>query len=255
LASAASARTVAIYIQPVAASPGSTEAPPPPSFLAELALPDLPSPTEGEGDATIPCEVLAYEAPDLDLDAGAYADAGADQQQQPHQLFRTGVYDPAARRWLSPTTAASARNFAKGYAPRFELGLDGDGHVLGATVRGVAIDAGYTRDFGPRAAAVVRAARPGPQPVLGKPVVLSPEGRKVVVEERTFLQKCVVEISPFSFRIRSPGWGLLTCCCYVVLQVLVGAGYRRVLAPLRRGRRAELVIDLWMVCVFRGFTR
>ncbi|AEO71668.1 0a08f9ca-549c-4257-a346-5db951c0886f [Thermothielavioides terrestris] len=207
LASAASARTVAIYIQPVAASPGSTEAPPPPSFLAELALPDLPSPTEGEGDATIPCEVLAYEAPDLDLDAGAYADAGADQQQQPHQLFRTGVYDPAARRWLSPTTAASARNFAKGYAPRFELGLDGDGHVLGATVRGVAIDAGYTRDFGPRAAAVVRAARPGPQPVLGKPVVLSPEGRKVVVEERTFLQKYWWALAIGAFLLLSGGGG------------------------------------------------
>lgn len=55
-------------------------------------------------------------------------------------------------------------------------------------MRGVKIDAGHTRDFGPQALVVVTSA--GKQPDLNKPVVLSPEGRKVQPEaEKSFLQK------------------------------------------------------------------
>lgn len=216
-ARASSARTAVVYIQPITAADA------PPSFLAELALPDLPpspssssssssSNTEaGDQDAPIPLEILAYEAPDLEDD-----NDNNDEQQQ--LLFRTGVYDPAAKRWASPTTVLSARNFAKGYAPHIELLSAGEGEeeggFLGVTCRGVAIDAGQTRDFGPQAVLVRGAARQGAQPALGKPVVLSPEGRKVVVEEKSFVQKYV---APFLI-------GCFVRVFYGVLGVVMGIG-------------------------------
>ncbi|KAK4240309.1 histone chaperone domain CHZ-domain-containing protein [Achaetomium macrosporum] len=169
LASAAesTSRTASIYIQPLT----TAETEPTPSLLAELAVPDLPSTTETSEETS---EVLSYEAPDLDPSTT--------------QLVRIGVYDAASQRWVSSTSVASAENFAKGYAPHFVLSLDAEGNYLGVLCRGVAIDAGQTRDFGPQAV-VVRTGL-GPQPVLGKPVMMSPDGRKVVApEEKTFLQK------------------------------------------------------------------
>ncbi|KAK3304565.1 uncharacterized protein B0T15DRAFT_495019 [Chaetomium strumarium] len=172
LASAAesTSRTTSIYIQPLT----SAETEPTPSLLVELAVPDLHPLSTTTEDSEETSEVLSYEAPDIDPSTT--------------ELVRIGVYDAASQRWISSTSVASVENFAKGYAPRFVLSLDADGNYIGVLCRGVAIDAGQTRDFGPQAV-VVRTTL-GAQPVLGKPVVLSQDGRKVVApEEKTFLQK------------------------------------------------------------------
>jgi hypothetical protein len=203
-------RTAAIYMQPL------TNPSTPPSLLAVLAIADpSPSPTEAAEDLTraeAP-EVHSYSAPELPDDP-------------PTHLVRIGIYNPATQHWVSSTSVASTDNFAKGYAPHFALTLDGDGNPLGVACRGVAIDAGVTRDFGPQAV-VVRTGR-GPQPALGKPVVLSPEGRKVEVEEKSFLQKyVVVGVAP----VYRPGSGWAEVFAREgddanwLWQVLVGAGY------------------------------
>ncbi|KAL2117088.1 hypothetical protein VTJ04DRAFT_9256 [Mycothermus thermophilus] len=196
--------TVAIYIQPVGtSSSGATSTAP--SLLAEIALPAAAA----AADASDKAEVLNYIPPEL-----------PEEDDDKTGLVRIGVYDPVQGRWVSSTSVAGRGNFEKGFAPNFVITVD-EGeeelgqeqgksgkqkkdnkaaaagkekksstplNVLGVTLRGIAIDAGVTRDFGPQAA-VVR-TRPGAQPSPGKPVVLSPEGRKVVEEgEKTFLQK------------------------------------------------------------------
>ena len=150
-------RTAKVYIQPI-----STKLSPP------TPLGDV------EFDVAVPstARVTDYEAPELPADA---------------TLVRVGLYDAKAAQWLSSTSVASVQNFAKGYSPALLLAVDARGDVLGAALRGVRIDAGQTRDFGPQA--VVTVAGRGARPALNKPVVLSPEGKKVVVEEKTFLQK------------------------------------------------------------------
>ncbi|KAI0025747.1 hypothetical protein F4780DRAFT_719749 [Xylariomycetidae sp. FL0641] len=156
LASAAE-RAAAIYIQPVSSSPSA------PAPLAELRY-DVAAVSEAE--------VASYEAPEL---------------PDGTTLVRVGVYDPLTRDWTSSTSVASAENFAKGYAPALMLTVDTDGVPTGAALRGVRIDAGQTRDFGPKA--MVMVTQPGKQPDLNKPVVLSPEGKQVVPEEKSFFQK------------------------------------------------------------------
>ncbi|KAI8630878.1 hypothetical protein F5Y19DRAFT_38071 [Xylariaceae sp. FL1651] len=166
LASLASAseRTAAIYVQAVSPSPAA------PLPLAELQY-DALAPSEAQ--------VLTYEAPELPDDA---------------KLVRVGVYDPAAQQWASSTSAASADNFSKGYSPAIMLSVDRAGVPVSAAVRGVRIDAGHTRDFGPQA--VVLVAEAGKQPDLNKPIVLSPEGKQVVPEEKSMLQKYVAPPPP-----------------------------------------------------------
>lgn len=59
---------------------------------------------------------------------------------------------------------------------------------MGVSVKGSRIDAGATRDFGPKV--VVRATKRGKGPVLNKPVVLNAAGKlDEVVPEKTLLQK------------------------------------------------------------------
>ncbi|TPX10999.1 uncharacterized protein E0L32_008036 [Thyridium curvatum] len=157
----ADVRTASIYIQPI----GSGAAAKKPALLAEVRY-DALDPSSAE--------VSAYEAPYLPDDGDG--------------LVRVGVWDAKTRRWAGSTSVAAARNFAKGYSPHLTLSVDARGSYLGAACRGVRIDAGATRDFGPQARVVVAAQ--GKQPDLNKPVVLSPEGRKVQPEqEKTFLQK------------------------------------------------------------------
>lgn len=156
----ASERTSTIYIQAVVASPAA------PVPLAELQY-DASAPSEAQ--------VITYEAPEL-LDET--------------KLVRVGVYDPAAGKWTSSTSVASVDNFDKGYSPALMLSVDQSGIPISAAVRGVRIDAGQTRDFGPQA--VILVTEPGKQPDLNKPVVLSPEGKQVVPEEKSMLQKYVV---------------------------------------------------------------
>ncbi|KAI5927978.1 hypothetical protein F4810DRAFT_705875 [Camillea tinctor] len=159
LASLASAegQTASIYIQTVSQSPSA------PVPLAEIQY-DLAAASEAE--------IISYEAPELPEDA---------------KLVRIGVYNPTSKQWESSTSVASADNFSKGYSPMVMLSVDQKGTVVSAALRGIGIDAGQTRDFGPQA--MVLATQPGKQPDLNKPVVLSPEGKTVVPEEKTFLQK------------------------------------------------------------------
>ncbi|KAL2265674.1 hypothetical protein VTJ83DRAFT_6774 [Remersonia thermophila] len=212
---------VGIYIQPVAADSARAA----PSLLAEIALPssddrDADSDAAAAAGGLVPAEVVNYASPDLP--------DGDDK------LVRVGVYDAARSRWVSSTSVAAVGNFAKGYAPHFVITLDDDDddndddgtpqsrgektksknkeekrsstapNVLGVTVRGVAIDAGVTRDFGPQA--VVARTKPGVQPTPGKPIVLSPEGKKMVEQgERTFLQKYWWAIAIAAFLVLGGG--------------------------------------------------
>ncbi|KAI0974853.1 hypothetical protein F4678DRAFT_353178 [Xylaria arbuscula] len=153
----ASQHTATIYIQAVTASPTI------PVPLAELQF-DTLAPSDAQ--------VVTYEAPELPDET---------------KLVRVGIYDPAAGQWASSTSVASIDNFDKGYSPTLILSVEKSGEPISAAIRGVQIDAGQTRDFGPKALVLVTAA--GKQPDLNKPVVLSPEGKQVVPEEKTLLQK------------------------------------------------------------------
>lgn len=180
---AADARTARVYVQPIPSSPS----PPPPSWPAPALLAEI----SYDPLALSPSIVLSYEAPELPDGA---------------ELVRVGVYDERSGRWTSGTTLAAVDNFAKGYSAHLVVAVDatppaaapdasspppppaGSGDVVSVTCRGVAIDAGQTRDFGPQVVVLPQAR--GAQPVLNKPVVLSREGNKVDAEqEKTFLQK------------------------------------------------------------------
>ncbi|OBR03601.1 Cyclin-dependent protein kinase regulator pho80 [Colletotrichum higginsianum IMI 349063] len=166
---AAETRLAKVYIEPVSPTPQT------PALLAEI-----------EYDAKHPADasVTSYEAPDLS--------AGANEGPVP-KLVRIGIFDPSTSEWTSSVSVASTENFDKGYAPNIILSVDGvSEEVVGAGLKGVRIDAGATRDFGPQA--VMRVSVQGKTPELNKPVVLSPEGRKVVQEEKPFWLKYVALI-------------------------------------------------------------
>lgn len=154
-------RTAQVYVQPIQASAPS------PAPLAEVFY-DYDA-------ATSTSRIVSYEAPDL---------------PESVELVRIGLYDPKSAKWLSGTTVAAAANFDKGFAPTVLLTVDVRGDVISAALKGVKIDAGQTRDFGP--ASMVFGEKEGKQPELNKPVVLSPTGHKVVEEPaKTFLQRYV----------------------------------------------------------------
>ncbi|KAF2999588.1 hypothetical protein E8E14_006172 [Neopestalotiopsis sp. 37M] len=165
LASAAE-RAAAVYIQPVLSSA------PAPVLLAQVTYdPYLPS------EATI----TSFEFPDLDEDSGSgFGEA---------RSVRVGVWSPETQSWQGSASVASIQNFGKGYSPHVLLHVDqGSGDPVGAALRGVRIDAGQTRDFGPQA--VVSVVGRGEQVALNAPVKLSPDGKKREEEtEKTFLQK------------------------------------------------------------------
>lgn len=152
----ATPRTAHIYVQPV--QDGGKPTP-----LAEVAY-DVTAPSTAE--------VLTYEAPDL---------------PDGTSTVRVGVYDVAIKKWSSGTTVASVDNFSKGFAPNFLVSVDASGAVVSTTLKGVQIDAGHTRDFGPQVVLLPEAR--GTQPALNKPVVLNPEGKREEPQEKTLLQK------------------------------------------------------------------
>lgn len=153
----ATPKTVEVSIQPV-------EVAAKPATLAGIAF-DLASAEEPS--------IESYEAPDLPEDT---------------KTVRIGLYDKKAKAWTSGTTVASVENFSKGYSPHIILSVDGQGQVVSAALKGVRIDAGQTRDFGPKA--IVLGTTKGTQPQLNKPITLSAEGKKLPAEpEKTFLQK------------------------------------------------------------------
>lgn len=156
--------TADIFLQPVSSSPNTA---PPPALLARVHydISDI---------SAASASVAEWEAPELPDDA---------------ELVRIGVWSAAAAKWQSSTTVAGVENFDKGFSPTILLSVDQRGDILGATIKGVRVDAGQTRDSAPRA--VVLVSQTGKQPELNKPVVLSPTGRKQEEEEKTFLQKYV----------------------------------------------------------------
>lgn len=158
LAAQAAPQSAEIHVQALSSSASA------PLLLAEISY-DLAS----LGSSS----VISYDAPDI---------------PESSKHIRIGVYDRSTKTWTSGTTLASTENFAKGYSPTIIVNVDSRGDVLSASIKGVQIDAGQTRDFGPKV--LVLTEGKGAQPVLNKPVVLM-EGKQVEVEEKTFLQKYV----------------------------------------------------------------
>ncbi|KAH7040507.1 uncharacterized protein B0I36DRAFT_310842 [Microdochium trichocladiopsis] len=191
-ASSTSARKANVYIQPVATTSGAA----PPQLLAEIQYDPFFDAASGSAASTrdastnAAASILSYEAPEFDADGDDddSGGSGGGTLRKP-KLLRIGVWDPSTATWASSTSVASAENFGKGYSPQIMLSVDArSGDVVGAALRGVRIDAGQTRDFGPKAVLLVDS--PGKQPDLNKPVVLAPNGKKVEpVPEKTLLQK------------------------------------------------------------------
>lgn len=213
----AEARTANIYIQPLGSSSS-------PVLLAGLNY-DSSAP-----DTASSASVTSYEAPDL---------------PESTDLVRVGIYDPSQKQWAGSTSVASAENFAKGYSPHFVLSVDGtsgEETVLGASVRGVRIDAGQTRDFGPQASLFLTSR--GKQPDLNKPIVLSPEGKKVEKEEKTFLQKfvpppCVSPRAPCV--VMALHW---SCQANYTVKILVDDRHCHVASNGRRRRRGQIDVKM-----------
>ncbi|CAK7262531.1 hypothetical protein SEPCBS119000_000007 [Sporothrix epigloea] len=173
-------RAASIYIQSVSMPAAAASKPRPPALLAEIRY-DVLDPSTAQ--------VVAYEPPEVDSD-----NHSEDLKSDAASLYRIGLYDAQTKQWLAGTSVASASNFAKGYSPHFVLTVappavgSVSGSYLGVSVRGLSIDAGATRDFGPQATVLVAAK--GSTPILNRPVVLNPEGKKAAPEEeKTFFQK------------------------------------------------------------------
>ncbi|KAH8820458.1 cyclin-domain-containing protein [Xylogone sp. PMI_703] len=108
------------------------------------------------------------------------------------KLARIGTYDPAKSAWTSSTSLTSMENFSKGYATTLLLSISDDGSIIGVTCKGSKIDAGQTRDFGPKVK--LSKSGKGKRPELNKPVVLSPEGKlPEEAPEKTLLQKYAIQ--------------------------------------------------------------
>ncbi|KAL5352667.1 hypothetical protein ACLOAV_002615 [Pseudogymnoascus australis] len=122
---------------------------------------------------TLEAEIASYDSPDVAPGAG---------------LARVGIYDKAAQAWASSTSILSMENFTKGYAPVITLSIGPDGGVIGVSCKSEKIDAGHTRDFGPKV--TVRRTADGKTPNLNRPIALSKEGKVAEeVPEKTFMQK------------------------------------------------------------------
>lgn len=220
----ATPRTAHVYVQPVE-SAGR------PSPLAEISYDTAKLQSS---------EVLAYEAPDL---------------PDGTQTVRVGLYDPRSKSWSSGTTVASTENFSKGFSPNFILFVDSAGEVMSTTLKGVQIDAGHTRDFGPKA--VIVPETPGTQPALNKPVVLSPEGKREEPQEKTLLQKYVCPSRmprDMSMLTSAPDTGGLSPLCSSLGSAVAGLrnnrqhGTRQAIQNTTATRMRALSISLVLGC-------
>lgn len=213
----AEARTADLHIQPLGSSSS-------PVLLAGLTY-DSSAP-----DTASSASVTSYESPEL---------------PDSTDLVRVGIYDSSQKQWVGSTSVASAENFRKGYSPHFVLSVDGTSGeevVLGASVRGVRIDAGQTRDFGPQASLLLTSR--GKQPDLNKPIVLSPEGKKVEKEEKTFLQKFVPAPRP-SLKTADVVMALhWSRQANHTVKILVDDRHRHVASYGRRRRRGQIDVQM-----------
>ncbi|RDL38277.1 Uncharacterized protein BP5553_02617 [Venustampulla echinocandica] len=123
--------------------------------------------------STLTAELADFELPELSSES---------------KLLRIGVYDPTTSSWKTSTSVTSSESFSKGYSPTLVLSLDAQGAVIGVTCKSSKIDAGQTRDFGPKVTVLKMGKGKGPE--LNRPVVLSAEGKlEEPVPEKTMLQK------------------------------------------------------------------
>ncbi|EGS22875.1 uncharacterized protein CTHT_0013520 [Thermochaetoides thermophila DSM 1495] len=238
LATATAARTrpgeriASVYVQPLAAAPDAR-----PTLLAEIAISTPPKAGAStqqaqQGQQQVLKEDDFYGSGDNDEEE-VYSGTGGRRARvmsydpptlpeegdstTPNNLVRIGLYNPTTSRWESATTVLSAENFSKGYAPHFVLTVSSEEipsdqdereHILGVSCRGVKIDAGHTRDFGPKAA-VVEIGKGGKPVLERRNVVLDENGRRVAVEgeEKTFFQKYWWAIALITFMMLAGGPG------------------------------------------------
>ncbi|RKF60564.1 hypothetical protein OnM2_049041 [Erysiphe neolycopersici] len=126
-------------------------------------------------------EFSSYETPIL-------SELFPDDHPEPNiKYFRVGIYDVTTASWTSSTTLTSVETFAKGYSPTFTVNFNQEGTIDSVSVKAYRIDAGATRNFGPKIK-VMRMIN-GPKPYLNKPVILKEGKVEVPVPEKSFLQK------------------------------------------------------------------
>jgi len=104
------------------------------------------------------------------------------------EIVRIGLYDPSTKQWSGTATAASS--FAPGLARKLTLHVDEDGNAYHAMLSAFELP-GKSKKKDELQVEVI-ASRPGPQPLLNKPVVLNADGKVPQAEEKdqkTFLQK------------------------------------------------------------------
>jgi hypothetical protein len=109
-------------------------------------------------------------------------------QPSTDEIVRIGLYDPATKQWRGTATAASS--FAPGLARKLTLHIDGDGNAYHASLSAFELPEKSKKKDGLEVEVIP--LRPGPQPLLNKPVVLNADGKVQQVEEkdqRSFLQK------------------------------------------------------------------
>ena len=144
--------------------------------IASTPLPIIPFAEIKYDPFTLSTEFVTFDAPEVPSETN---------------LIRIGLYDTATQVWKSSTSVTSADSFSKGYAPFIVLSLDTHGDVIGVTCKSVKVDAGHTRDFGPKVK-VVKMTK-GKRPELNRPIVVSKEGiEEGELPEKTMLQKCVI---------------------------------------------------------------
>ena len=127
---------------------------------------------------------IKYNPTTLDASISSYQSPFFEQEAD---LVKVGIYYSKSSTWERATTA-SVHNFDKGYSPLIILTLHSNGEIAGVSCRSQRIDAGHTRDFGPKI--VVTRMKNGKAPELNRPIALSKEGKvEVEVPEKTMLQK------------------------------------------------------------------
>jgi hypothetical protein len=125
---------------------------------------------------TLTAELISFDAPELPSEAS---------------LVRIGICSTATQVWKSSTSVTLVDGFSKGYAPIIVLSLDTHGDAIGVTYKSVKVDAGHTRDFGPKVKVVKMTM--GKRPELNRPTVVSKEGTEEgELPEKTLLQKFVI---------------------------------------------------------------
>lgn len=151
--------------------------------IASTPAPLIPLAEIQYDHSTLSAEISTFDAPELSSQA---------------KLVRIGTCDTATQLWRSSTSITSADSFSKGYASIIVLSLDTHGDVVGVTCKSTKVDAGHTRDFGPKVK-VVKMTK-GKRPELNRPIVVSKEGTEEgELPEKSLLQKCVIPIASIHY--------------------------------------------------------